>query len=63
MFLFHHGTIAPLDTMTFKIIDDRKKKFFQCVIKSISRIVRHLWLTPIILTTWEAEIQRVMVQG
>jgi hypothetical protein len=27
-----------------------------------SRASGHLWLTPVILTTWEAETRRIMVQ-
>jgi hypothetical protein len=28
----------------------------------VTKWVRHLWLTPVILATWEAEIRRMAVQ-
>jgi hypothetical protein len=29
----------------------------------VDKSARHQWLTPVILSTWEAEIGRILVQG
>jgi hypothetical protein len=38
--------------------EDHKEIFSKCIYST-----RHWWLIPIILTTWEAEIRRITVQG
>jgi hypothetical protein len=32
-------------------------------IRKILRAVRHWWLMPVILATWEAEIRKMVIQG
>jgi uncharacterized membrane protein YGL010W len=32
-------------------------------LKNPNKIDRHLWLMPVILVTWEVEIQRIVVLG
>jgi hypothetical protein len=50
-------------------IGKHKLKFsFSCTLTQQSTqkstaVVRHQWLTPVILATWEAEIRRIKFQG
>jgi hypothetical protein len=41
---------------------NEEKETFEEEEEAVGR-VKHQWLTPIILTTWEAKIERIAVQG
>jgi hypothetical protein len=65
----HHSQLGSKDKLVqvtrvcHKEIINLDETFLQCMHVSKHHMGEHWWLIPVILTTWEAEIGRIMVQG
>jgi hypothetical protein len=45
------------------MLKEKKYIFFQCISLIIKKVGLAQWLKPVILTKWEVEIRKIVVQG